>query len=170
ALVSDAQWRRFVEAFGLSDLADDPELGDEEGRIRHRDLVQERVREAIGGHPLERVTRRLREIRVPYAPLQTPADLLGDEHLGAPGKTVRWTEGEHEMTLPLPPMEGPLFRYRSEGIAVPRLGRDTDRTLRRLGYSEEEIAELREAGVIGGPATPPEAPWPDPPSSPGGPG
>lgn len=148
-LVSDAQWERFTDAFDMADLLDDPELQDEDGRVEQRDRLQRRVRAAIGSLPIDEVLERLRSIRVPYAPYQTPADLLDDEHLLAGDKLVSWNADDDEMRLPLPPMEGPFFGYRTRDVRPPELGEDTEETLRELGFSPEEIATFREAGVIG---------------------
>lgn len=148
-LVSDAQWERFADAFDMADLLEDPGLQDEDGRVEQRDRIQQRVRDAIGSLPSDEVVERLRSIRVPYAPFQTPADLLDDEHLVAGGKLVSWDAGDGEMRLPVPPMEGPFFEYRTRNVRPPALGEHTETSLRELGYSPEEIAAFRDEGVIG---------------------
>lgn len=149
ALVSDAQWERFAEAFDLADLLDDPDLQDEDGRVRARDRLHARIREAIGTLPRDEVVERLDSIRVPYAPFQTPADLLDDEHLTAGNKLLSFPVGDAEMRLPIPPMEGAFFEYRTSGVRPPTLGEHTEAALQGLGYSSEEIETLRDAGVIG---------------------
>lgn len=148
-LVSEAQWERFAEAFDLADLLEDPDLQDEDGRVQARDRIHSRIRAVIGSMSQDDVVDRLDSIRVPYAPLQTPADLLDDEHLVAGEKLMTWQDDDAEMRLPIPPMEGPFFEYRTRGRRSPGLGEHTDTTLGELGYSDDEIETLREMGVIG---------------------
>lgn len=146
-LVSDAQWQRFAEAFGLTDLLEDPELQDESSRVEQRSRIQRRVSEAISSHTAEEALEKCDSIDVPYARLQTPAALLDDEHLR--DKQVTWEQDGTEMRLPLPPMEGGFFQYRIESVRAPDLGEDTVDVLAAFGYSEEEIATLSERGVVG---------------------
>lgn len=152
-LVSDAQWERFAMEFGLEDLLQDPDLQDESARVEQRPRIQERVGAALADLPRAEVLNRLDEIRVPYAPFQTPADLLEDDHLSAGDKYVTWEGDDGEIRLPIPPMEGSFFEYETDDAAAPRLGADTAATLRDLGYSWSEIEQLQEKGVIGDPDT-----------------
>lgn len=146
-LVSDAQWERFAEAFDLTDLLEEPELQDESGRVEQRPRIQRRVSEAIGSYTAEQALEKFDSINVPYAKFQTPAALLDDEHLQ--DKQVTWEQDGHEMRLPLPPMEGSFFEYRTDDVRAPSLGSDTATILARHGYSDEEIAALEEVGVLG---------------------
>jgi len=49
-------------------------------------------------------------------------------------------------------MVGPVIKYRGEDpappVAPPTLGEHSDEVLQSCGYSQAEIARLREAGVI----------------------
>jgi crotonobetainyl-CoA:carnitine CoA-transferase CaiB-like acyl-CoA transferase len=148
-LVSDAQWERFAEALGMEDLLDDPDLQDESGRVENRDRIHDRINEELGSRSQDEVLDQLRSIRVPYAPFQKPGDLLNDEHLLAGGKQVSWTQGDTEVRLPIPPMEGPFFQYKKEGVRSPSLGEHTNSVLEDLGYSKAEIEDLRDASAIG---------------------
>jgi len=146
-LVSDAQWDRFAAAFDLEDLFEEPALQDESGRVEQRPRIQDRVSEALGSHTAEEAIKKLDSIDVPYARLQTPADLLEDPHLR--DKQVTWDQEGTEMRLPLPPMEGSFFEYQTEDVPAPALGADTADVLRAHGYSEDRIATLRERGAVG---------------------
>ena len=146
-LVSDAQWERFAEAFDLGDLLEDPELQDESSRVEERPRVQRRVSEAIGSRPAQEVREKFDSIGVPYAQLQTPAALLNDEHLR--NKQVTWEQDGSKMRLPLPPMEGEFFQYRTEDVRAPDLGGDTADILAAYGYSEDEIETLSDQGIVG---------------------
>lgn len=149
-LMSDEQWERFAAEFGIEDVLDDPELQDESGRVEHRDRLQDVVREVVASHPRDEMLERLEEIRVPYAPLQTPADLLDDPHLTSGGKmtAVSRGDGNGEMSLPLPPMEGAFFDYDTGGVSSPALGEHTRECLAEAGYSGEEIERLLDEGVV----------------------
>jgi len=146
-LVSDAQWERFAKAFGLGDLLEAPELQDESSRVEQRPRIQRRVSEAIGSYTALEALEKFDSIDVPYAQLQTPAALLDNEHLR--NKQVTWEQNGTEMRLPLPPMEGEFFQYRTEDVCAPDLGGDTVDVLAAFGYSEEEIAILSDQGVVG---------------------
>lgn len=147
-LVSDAQWERFDDAFDL-ELLSEPGMETESGRVDERELVQRRVSDAIGSRGLSDVIETLDDIRVPYAPLQTPADLLTDEHLASGEKLVSWDDDGRRMTLPNPPMEGSFFEYSRRTDGSPSLGEHTETHLSELGYSDEEIRDLVENGVVG---------------------
>jgi crotonobetainyl-CoA:carnitine CoA-transferase CaiB-like acyl-CoA transferase len=148
-LVSEAQWERFTEAFDMTDILDDPDLQDKEGRIKQRDYIHDRISKAFSEYTQDEIVEILRELRLPYGPWQTPYDLLDDEHLNSRNKLLHLAEDDGDIPLPHPPMEGAFFDYQSENVEVPGLGEHTEESLTALGYSKDEIATLREDGVIG---------------------
>jgi crotonobetainyl-CoA:carnitine CoA-transferase CaiB-like acyl-CoA transferase len=71
---------------------------------------------------------------------------------GGLGKTLDiLTETEHPMFDTYPRLKPTVKMSRSGGVAgpAPLIGQQTDAVLAELGYSEERIAELRGAGVLG---------------------
>ncbi|MGK2966477.1 MAG: CaiB/BaiF CoA transferase family protein [Tepidiformaceae bacterium] len=85
---------------------------------------------------------------VPCGPLYFVEELWENEQVLANNLVV---ELEHELLGPMK-MAGPAFQMSETPLAVqgssPPLGRDTDAALAEAGYSEAEIDELRESGVI----------------------
>jgi len=148
-LVSDAQWKRFASAFDMEDILEDPEMQNEAGRVEHREQIQTRVRDAIGSMSQDEVLSRLDNIRVPYAPLQTPADLLDDPHLAGEGKLVSVTrESGEEIPLPAPPMESPFFEY-GDNVGTPGLGEHSAEVLHEIGYDDDDIEKLFDDDAVG---------------------
>lgn len=144
-LTSDEQWERFCAEFDL-DLLDDPELQTEQGRVAHRESIQETVSTIISTHTQDEITEKFDKIRVTYAPFQTPKDLLSDPHLGEKFLNVQGDSEDYR--FPGLPNEGAFFTY-VEQPNVPRLGEHTREYLEEAGYTPDDIQGLRENGVIG---------------------
>jgi crotonobetainyl-CoA:carnitine CoA-transferase CaiB-like acyl-CoA transferase len=86
---------------------------------------------------------------VPAGPVQFPEDMLDDPQVQANGMIVPL---EHELSGPQRQV-GPVIQMSKTPLAAqsasPALGRHTDDYVRLAGYGDEEIARLREQGVIG---------------------
>lgn len=149
AVVSDGQWRKFCEEFGLEDFRADPALAENAARVERRDEILPRVREVLGALPHGEIMRRLETIGLPYAPVARPEDLFDDPHLNESGGLLPVTvPGGAATRLPALPVEmggGRLQRRRD----VPEAGADTDEVLAELGYDAARIAALRADGVAG---------------------
>jgi formyl-CoA transferase len=144
----DSIFRRLMTVIGRADLAADPALADNAGRVKR---VAE-IDGAIGDWTRERsvgeVLAALDAASVPAGRIYTVADIAADPHYRARGmlEEVVMDDG---IALMVPGIV-PKLSATPGGQArkAPALGQDTDDILREVGLSPEQIAALRSRGVI----------------------
>ena len=146
------QFAKLVEAIGHPEWVDDERFADRQGWIDHLDDV---IRPAIESWASTRTKVQacddLAAIGVAAGPCYSDEEVVGDDHVAARHMVVEMprTDGvEQPVLIPGNPVkmsdvaEGPETR-------VPWLGEHTDEVLQtELGYSEEQLAELRDSGSI----------------------
>jgi crotonobetainyl-CoA:carnitine CoA-transferase CaiB-like acyl-CoA transferase len=154
-VTSDQQWIRFVEEFGLEELAADPRLATNVTRLAERAWLIPALQEVLATLPQDEVARRCEQCNVSWAPVGQPGDLFTDPHLLATGGLVdvmisRFGGGDGKVAgLPALPVEFGADRQRP-GIRrqPPRMGEHNAEVLGEAGFSAAEIVGLAEAGVI----------------------
>jgi len=149
-VVTDTQWKAFCAAFSMTGLAADPALATQAQRRAARPRVIPVIAEVVKRYTTRDLLARFDELGLPYAPIAKPADLFDDPHLNASGGLVPVTMPDGRRTkLPALPisLDGKRPGLRRE---PPRLGQDGADIARELGFSEAEIAALREAGALTG--------------------
>jgi crotonobetainyl-CoA:carnitine CoA-transferase CaiB-like acyl-CoA transferase len=104
-VTSDAQWRRFCDAFGLDAMADDPRLATNALRAAARDWLIPALGEVTAALPQEEVARRCEAAGISWAPVGRPADLFADPHLLAAAGCSRppsppWAAGRGRVAEP----------------------------------------------------------------------
>ena len=145
---SDQHWRPLCTVLGLDDLAADPVLQGNSGRVEHRARVMKALRGAIARHDRDPLVKELRAADVPAGAVRSVREALADPHAVARGVVGEFT---HPVEGTFPALRTPLRETAGEppGLGVPPLlGADTDDVLAELGLSAAEIAELRAEGVI----------------------
>ena len=154
-VTSDQQWVRFIEEFGLQELAADPRLATNFMRLQERSWLIPALKEVLAKLPQAEVARRCERANVSWAPVGQPADLFTDAHLLATGGLLEvfisrlgGTQGR-KVGLPAMPIEFGTARERP-GLRrqPPRLGEHNAEVLGEAGFSPQEIAALAEARVI----------------------
>jgi formyl-CoA transferase len=148
----DAIFGRLMRLVGRCDLAEDPALRDNAGRVARAGELDEAISAWTGARPHEDALARLEAAGVPGGPILTPADILKDPHYEARGMhvvaSVPVGAGEPaRVTFPgvVPRLEQAGGQVRWMG---PELGADTDDVLAEAGLDPAEVAELRVAGAI----------------------
>lgn len=148
-VVTDTQWPAFCHAFGLEDLAEDETLATKQLRVEARHRTIPRIEAALRQWTKAELMARCEALGLPFAPIGKPADLFEDPHLKGSGGLV-------ELTLPdgrkvaLPALPISLDGARPHGGDLRPPGADGADVARELGYSEADIAALRERGIIAG--------------------
>lgn len=154
-VTSDQQWSRFVEEFGLGDLAADPRLGTNLMRLQERAWLIPALQEILLKLPQPEVEARCERAKISWAPVGQPGDLFADPHLLATGglldvviSRIGGAEGK-PAKLPALPVEFGQDRARP-GIRMqaPRMGEHTEAVLAEAGFSDRDIARLVDTGVV----------------------
>jgi formyl-CoA transferase len=144
----DSIFRRLMQAIGREDLADDPGLANNAGRVARAAELDAVIGEWTLPRTKGEVLKRLGEARVPTGRVYTAHDIVEDAHYRARDMLLRQTTRDgYEVDVPgiVPKLLGTPGSVRS---AAPKLGEDTDALLDRLGYSAQHIATLRAARVV----------------------
>lgn len=146
---SDQHWLPLCAVLGLDELAADPDLLCNAGRVAQRERVMTALRGAVARRDRAPLVKELNAAEVPVGEVRTVREALADPHAEARGVVGRFdhpTEGE------FPALRTPLRDAGAEPPAVaapPLLGADTDAVLGATGLTTAEIADLRTAGVLG---------------------
>jgi len=144
---TQAHWQRLCAQ--MNDPAtEDPRFATMADRCRHMDDLDAVVERWTRTRTKDDLTRLLGELKIPCAPVVTLPELLEDPHVRARGvlRTVTDDQGSF-MTLgsPLLLSDSPMVEPTRSGGP----GEHTDEVLRNdLGMSGDDIADLREAGII----------------------
>ena len=147
---TDKQWLAFFDLIGRPELSSDPRFATITDRTRHIDELYALLADEMPARTTDEWVSLLEPLGVPAQPVLAPDDLFDDPHLTAVGM---FEEVEHpsegELTLPRLPLSfdgghAPAVR------GAPRLGEHGEDVLREAGVPGEEIARLRDAGVLGG--------------------
>lgn len=140
---------RMFRAIGRDDLADDPGLQTNPGRVKRLEECDGAIASWIAQHDLEYVLKRFEEYEVVAGPICDVEQLVNDPQVQF-NKTI--------IEMPDPALgkvrlQNVIAHFRKQPgrirwIGKNRIGADTDEVLAAIGYSSEEIAALEAKGVV----------------------
>lgn len=144
----DSIFKRLMAAIGRQDLADDPQLADNAGRVARVAEIDAAIQAWTAARTVAQVMELLAAARVPAGKVYTAKDIAEDPHYQARGMLLeQQTRDGYRVTVPgiVPKLSATPGTVRS---SAPRLGDDTDAVLAEAGLTPEQIALLRTKGVI----------------------
>jgi crotonobetainyl-CoA:carnitine CoA-transferase CaiB-like acyl-CoA transferase len=148
AVGNDAQWQRFCRAADRADLADDERFTTNTQRVQDREILVPLLEVLMRTRTTAAWEELLRAAEVPYAPVWSYADLFARPEMAERLRVrVRDPAGQPVDLLASPFHIGGATM--PQPTAPPALGQHTDEVLRQLlGLNGEQVAELRQKGVI----------------------
>ena len=144
----DSIFKRLMHAIGRDDLGQDPDLSDNAGRVRRVAEIDGAIGAWAQTLPVTAVLEVLEKASVPAGRIYTIADIAADPHYAARGMLASVTMDDGtSLTVPgfVPKLSRTPGGHRRN---APDLGQDTDAVLREVGVTPEQLAALRERGVI----------------------
>ena len=145
---ADSIFKRLMSAIGRPDLANDPALADNTGRAARADELDRVIGAWTGQNDAETVLRVLAEAQVPSGKIYSIADIVKDPQYLA-RDMIRQLKLANGADLKVPGIVPKLSDTPGDiEWAGPALGEHTAEVLARLGYTDVEIAALRERGAI----------------------
>jgi formyl-CoA transferase len=148
----DSIFKRLMRSIDRADLADDPALAGNAGRVARVTEIDAAIGEWTAQCTVPEVLAALEAAGVPAGRIYTVADIAADPHYQARGMIEPHLMDDGS-TLVLPGIVPKLSKTPgSHRRNAPRLGQDTDAVLTEMGLTPEQITALRARGIIGGDA------------------
>jgi crotonobetainyl-CoA:carnitine CoA-transferase CaiB-like acyl-CoA transferase len=148
AVAADGQWRRFCQAIGRHDLAEDPDYEDNTKRFARRPALRAAIEATLGTMTSAEVLAALEEAGVPAGPIYQVDEVFLDpqvRHLGI-AELVR-----HPLLGDIRLVGEPVALSRTPAkidTPTPEPGEHTRELLEELGFDEAAVARLRTAGAV----------------------
>ncbi len=146
----DSIYKRLMTVAGRSDMAENPEMADNAGRVKHEPEIDAALAGWCAAHSSTHIIEVLEEARVPVGPIYNVEDMMEDPHYNARGLFESVEIDGEPLKIPaiIPRMNGTPGRTDWPGQPV---GSHNDEVLRGiLDLDDAQLDALRDEGVIGG--------------------
>jgi formyl-CoA transferase len=144
----DSIFRRLMTLIGRDDLAHDPGLADNAGRVARVTELDDVIGAWTAQRSVDDVLAALDGVSVPAGRIYTVADIAADPHYAARGmlEQVRMDDGT-ALTVPgiVPKLSATPGCHRRN---APTLGQDSIAVLQEIGLTDAQITALRERGIV----------------------
>jgi len=145
---SDAIFKRLMQVIGRPDLADEPALASNDGRVRSNEMLDAVIATWTSARTMDEILARLDAADVPAGRIYSVADIVDDPHYAA-REMILPTELPGDVTVKMPGITPKLSETPGEvRWSGPTLGQHTDEVLTGLGLQAGDIAQLRRSGAV----------------------
>jgi formyl-CoA transferase len=144
----DSIFKRLMQVISRDDLAADPELANNAGRVARVAELDAAIGVWTATRPVSEVLEVLGQAKVPAGKVYTAKDIVEDPHYRARDMILsQATRDGYKLEVPgvVPKLLGTPGTVR---CSAPGLGDDTNEVLRDIGLTEQDIDALRGKGVI----------------------
>ncbi len=147
---NDRQFQRFCAFGGCPELAEDARFTTNAQRVRNRRALYDILPDVTRQKTVREWLDGLAELGVPAGPVHTLDQVFADPQV---------LQREMKVTMPYPGAQGGAvdlignpIKFSESGIDYrdppPRMGADTEAVLKEAGISSDELAALRDQGVV----------------------
>ncbi|TQV79502.1 CoA transferase [Exilibacterium tricleocarpae] len=145
----DSIFQRLMRAAGHPQMAQDPRLATNPGRVQHEAEIDAALSAWCLSLPAEEVLQILEENRVPAGPIYTVEDMLEDPHFNARGLFEQVEIDGKPLKIPaiLPKLSDTPGKTDWPGPAVGSHNREVLQEMLQL--SDAQLQQLQAAGVVG---------------------
>ncbi|MEJ6021917.1 CaiB/BaiF CoA transferase family protein [Ramlibacter sp. PS4R-6] len=143
----DSIFRRLMGVVGREDLANDPALANNTGRVKRVEEIDAAIGAWTAQRPVADVLAALDAASVPAGRIYTVADIAADPHYRERGMLAQVEMDDGPLMVPgiVPKLSATPGSQRSK---APALGEHTEEVLREIGLTDSQIGQLRARGVI----------------------
>jgi crotonobetainyl-CoA:carnitine CoA-transferase CaiB-like acyl-CoA transferase len=145
---SDPIFKRLMQVIGRADLADDPALARNDGRVAQSAMLDAAITAWTSHQSIDDVLAALERAEVPSGRIYSVADIVADPHYQAREMLLKADlPGGASVRMPgiVPKLSETPGEVHWQG---PTLGEHTSSVLADLGYEQGEIERLRREGAV----------------------
>ncbi len=142
-------FEEFCNAMGFEDWLTDPKFNTANARDEHKKEIYERVEQFTMQYDKDTLTKMLGEKGVPVGPVLDWNELENDPDLNTDGTIITIEQDKARGSFKTIGLPFSLSNYKPDYKRAPNLGENNVEILKGLGYTDEQIAQLEQAGVIG---------------------
>ena len=145
----DSIFKRLMTLIERPDLANDPSLADNAGRVARVAELDAAIAAWTSQRPVDEVLNALDAVAVPAGRIYTVADIAADPHYQARGMLQELTM-EDGSAIKVPGIVPKLsLTPGTHQRNAPQLGQDTQAILEEMGLTAAQIQDLKARGIVG---------------------
>lgn len=145
---SNKSWAAIANTMGHPEWIDDPRFVDWQHRQLHKEELYALIESYTKNYDKYELTKTLGEAGIPVGPVLDWKEIEDDPDLNSDGTIVTIDQGGNRGKFKTIGLPFTLSNYKPDYKRAPDLGENNKEILESLGYTDDQIAEMADKGVI----------------------